>query len=271
MTDNILVLLDVTPDGELAKSAAGLLGVAASLGTPVALLVGHGDHSEGLAAAAAEAGAGKVLIAAGDATAYVAATVDALSAAFDLTSPAAVLAAHSDQSKEALARFAMRGNSALSIDAINVSRDAEGIVAHHSAYGGAYTVTSSSTFGAPAITVRQGAIETRAVAAPLVVEQLAVSSSGRKAATVVSVDVADAPTTSRPELRGATKVVSGGRPRCRCRCISRRRRCRFRSAEFPGGPNWRAGCTAALYCSGNLRRDPAQGWYADFKNNHRDQ
>jgi electron transfer flavoprotein alpha subunit len=211
MTDNILVLLDATPDGELAKSAAGLLGVAASLGTPVALLVGHGDHSEGLAAAAAEAGAGKVLIAAGDATAYVAATVDALSAAFDLTSPAAVLAAHSDQSKEALARFAMRGNSALSIDAINVSRDAEGIVAHHSAYGGAYTVTSSSTFGAPAITVRQGAIETRAVAAPLVVEQLAVSSSGRKAATVVSVDVADAPTTSRPELRGATKVVSGGR------------------------------------------------------------
>ena len=37
--DSILVLLDVTPAGELAKSSAGLLGAAASVGTPVALVV----------------------------------------------------------------------------------------------------------------------------------------------------------------------------------------------------------------------------------------
>ena len=37
--DSILVLLDVIPAGELAQSSAGLLGAAASVGTPVALVV----------------------------------------------------------------------------------------------------------------------------------------------------------------------------------------------------------------------------------------
>ncbi|KXC07396.1 hypothetical protein [Microbacterium hominis] len=42
--DSILVLLDVTPAGELASSAAGLLGAAAGIGAPVALVVG-GDRA----------------------------------------------------------------------------------------------------------------------------------------------------------------------------------------------------------------------------------
>ena len=37
--DSILVLLDVTPAGELAKSSAALLGAAASVGTPVAVVI----------------------------------------------------------------------------------------------------------------------------------------------------------------------------------------------------------------------------------------
>ena len=37
--DSLLVLVDVMPSGELAKSAAGLLGAAAGVGTPVALVV----------------------------------------------------------------------------------------------------------------------------------------------------------------------------------------------------------------------------------------
>ncbi|MBF9336245.1 electron transfer flavoprotein subunit alpha/FixB family protein, partial [Microbacterium lacticum] len=41
--DSILVVLDVTPSGELASSAAGLLGAAAQVGTPVALVVAPGD------------------------------------------------------------------------------------------------------------------------------------------------------------------------------------------------------------------------------------
>ena len=59
--DSILVLLDVTPAGELAKSSAGLLGAAASVGTPVALVV---SPAAGLAAEAGALGAASVLVAA---------------------------------------------------------------------------------------------------------------------------------------------------------------------------------------------------------------
>jgi electron transfer flavoprotein alpha subunit len=211
MTNNILVLLDVSADGSLAPSAHELLGAAESIGTPVALLVGYAEHRDALAQAAADAGATKVLLADGDDGAYVVPVVDALVAAFELTKPDAVLAAHSDRSKEAVARLAVRAGCAVNVDAVNVTRDSEGVVAHHSAYGGAYTVASAATFGAPVITVRQGSIEARAGKQPLASEALTVAASNRKSATISSVTIADAPTTSRPELRGAKKVVSGGR------------------------------------------------------------
>jgi len=83
-------------------------------------------------------------------------------------------------------------------------------VAHHSIYGGAYNVTSTSTFGAPVITVRQGSIEARAAAQPQATETLAVTGSEKPAARIDSFEEATA-ATSRPELRGAAKVVAGGR------------------------------------------------------------
>ena len=211
MTDNILVLLDSTPDGQLSKNTPGLLGAASVLGNPVALIVGAGEHADALAAAAAGLGAAKVLLADGDSSIYSTPTVDALQAAAALVQPAAVLAAHSDQSKEVVARFAIRNGAAVNYDAIDVSRDAEGIIASHSAYGGAFVVTSAVTFAAPVITVRQGVVEARGTAQPVVAEKLAVTASGRKSAVIESLVVADAPTSTRPELRGATKVVSGGR------------------------------------------------------------
>lgn len=204
--DSILVLLDVTPSGALAKSAAGLLGAAAQVGTPVALIVGD----PALATDAAALGASAVLVAA-PGEGLVVPVVDALVAAADLVRPDAVLASHSIEGREAAGRFAARTRSAIAVDAVGVSRDAEGVVAHHSVYGGAYNVDSAVTWGAPVITIRQGAIDARAeaVASPEV-ETLSVTSSGRKAATVVSVEEV-AVTSSRPELRGAAKVVSGGR------------------------------------------------------------
>ena len=59
--DSILVLLDTTTEGGLAKSSAALLGAAASVGTPVALIVAGEAEAAGLAAAAAELGAATVL------------------------------------------------------------------------------------------------------------------------------------------------------------------------------------------------------------------
>ena len=125
--------------------------------------------------------------------------------------PDAVLVSHLVDGREAAGRFAARTRSGLAVDAVGVSRDAEGVVAHHSVYGGAYNVEAAVTWGAPVITVRQGAVDARAeaVASPPV-EQLSVTPSGRKAATVGAVEEAVVSST-RPELRGAAKVVSGGR------------------------------------------------------------
>ena len=204
--DSILVLLDTTPAGALAKSAAEVLGAAASVGTPVALVVGD----ESLATDAAALGAASVLVAApGDGLG--AGGVDALTSAADLVRPDAIVVSHSIEGREAAGRYAARTRSALAVDAVGVSRDAEGVVAHHSVYGGAYNVDSAATWGAPVITIRQGSVDARAEAvAAAEVDKLDVRTSGRRAATVTSVDEAVV-SSSRPELRGAAKVVSGGR------------------------------------------------------------
>jgi electron transfer flavoprotein alpha subunit len=202
--DSILVLLDTTPDGALAKSSAALLGAASAVGTPVALVLGD----DAAAKAAAELGAATVLRAPVPADGQVG-VVDALAAAAALVRPDAVLASHSVDGREAAARFAVRSRSGLVVDAIEVARDDQGVIARGSAYGGSYTVTSTVTHGAPVITVRQGAVEARAEARPLAEITLDVTASGVAAATIGSVEVAEK-TGGRPDLRGAAKVVSGG-------------------------------------------------------------
>ena len=207
--DSILVLLDTTPDGGLVRSAAGLLGAAAAVGTPVALIVGP----ESLAADAGALGAAAVLIADGASakTALTVPVVDALAAAAELVKPDAVLISNSIEGRDVAGRYAARSRSALSVDAIGVARDDEGVLAQHSVYGGSYNVTSAPTFGAPIITVRQGAVEARAEAVDSPdVQTIVAPASGAAAATIESFEEAVV-ASSRPELRGATKVVSGGR------------------------------------------------------------
>lgn len=211
--DSILVLLDVTPEGELAKSSAGLLGAAAQVGTPVALVVAGDSAQAALTTAAGQLGAATVLTAGlgGADSALTVPLVDALQAAVALVQPDAVLISNSIEGRDVAGRFAVRSGSALAVDAVGVARDDEGIVAQHSVYGGAYNVTSAATFGAPVITVRQGAVDARAeaVAEPTVVPVEA-AASGASAATIESFE-AEVSTSTRPELRGAVKVVSGGR------------------------------------------------------------
>ncbi|HTN55577.1 MAG TPA: electron transfer flavoprotein subunit alpha/FixB family protein [Microbacterium sp.] len=204
---SILVLVDVGPSGDAASSTAALIGAASTIGAPVALIVGG---SQAATDAAAAAGAQVVLTAAGDATALTVPVVDALQTAYQQVQPDAVLISNSISGRDAAGRFAVRERLALSVDAVGVSRDDEGIVAHHSVYGGSYLTDSAPTFGAPVITVRQGAVDTRADAATPVVEELAVTASGAVAATAGEIAAVEK-TSSRPELRGASKVVSGGR------------------------------------------------------------
>jgi len=206
--DAILVLLDVTAAGELAGSAAGLLGAAATVGTPVALLP---SESAELAADAAALGAAVVLMAPNVDRDVVTVTVtDALTAAVARVQPAAVLVSNSVEGREVAARFAARSRSALAVDAVGVERDDEGVVALHSVYGGAYNASSAATFGPLVVTVRQGAVEARAEAAALQTQQLEVAASAARAASVTGFEPTEVSST-RPDLRGAVKVVSGGR------------------------------------------------------------
>jgi electron transfer flavoprotein alpha subunit len=206
--DSILVLVDVTPAGDAASSTAALIGAAAQIGTPVALVPGGGQSAVDAVTAA---GAAVVLTADADAEALTIPLVDALQAAYKKVQPDAVLVSNSIAGRDVAGRLAVREKLALSIDAVGVARDDEGIIAHHSVYGGAFLTDSAPTFGAPIVTVRQGAVDERAeaVAAP-VVEALEVTASGAVAAKAGAIEVVEVES-SRPELRGASKVVAGGR------------------------------------------------------------
>lgn len=205
--DSILVVLEPQASGALEDAAAGLLGAASQAGTPVALVLGP----ETLAADAAALGATRVLVATPTDTAALGTfAVDALQAAVASVAPDAVLVSNSVNGRDTAARFAARTKSALAVDAIGVARDDLGVVAQHSVYGGAYNVTSAPTFGAPVVTIRQGAVDARAEAQTAQAEPLTVTDSGAPAARIDSFE-AVTEVSSRPELRGAARVVSGGR------------------------------------------------------------
>lgn len=196
----ILVLLDLDPQGALAPSSAELLGAAAAVGSPVALIVGAPER----APEAAGLGAVRVLTAPG------ADPADALVAAAQHVQPDAIVTAGSIAGRDAAARCAIRQGWGINVDAVGISRDDEGIVSQHSVFGGGYTVDAAVTTGVPVITVRQGSIEHRAEPAESVHEALEVPVSGRRRAEVGEI-TAEVRESTRPDLRGAERVVSGGR------------------------------------------------------------
>ncbi|MGC0370079.1 electron transfer flavoprotein subunit alpha/FixB family protein [Microbacterium sp. SLBN-111] len=208
----ILALLDVTPAGVLAPSAAEVLGAAATIGEPVAVVpVPPGADADALTAAAGAAGAAQVIRVSIPEGSVVTPLVDALAAAEGLVVPAAVLVAHSIDGREAAARFAVRTHRALLIDTVGVGVDEEGIIAHHSVFGSNYLVDAAATAGAPVITLRQGAVDERAVAVDSpTVHTLSIEPSARRSARADAFVLAEI-SSSRPDLRRAKKVVSGGR------------------------------------------------------------
>lgn len=204
--DSILVSLETTPLGELAPSSAALLGAAALVGTPVALLV-HTDQS--LVEHASALGASAVLHVATD-DRSLESTVAALAAAVDRVRPDAILVSNSIDGRDVAGRLAARLGLAIAVDAVGVTRDEHGVLAHHSVYGGDYTVESAATHGPVVVTVRQGAIDARAHVQPSVVVPLTVERSSVRAPQVDAFQPHPISST-RPDLRGAATVVSGGR------------------------------------------------------------
>ena len=201
----IVLLLSLDNSGNISSSAAGMVGGAAQVGTPIALVLSDDDT---VIRAAGELGAATVLHASTPLT--LEDQVDALDAAYRLLSPEAIMVQNSIDGRDIAGRFAARNKLALAVDCVGISRDEEGILAHHSVYGGGYNTVSAASTGAIVMTVRQGSIEERAE-----------PGQGKPVALGVTKSVAPRPvrgafhpavvSSTRPELRGAKIVVSGGR------------------------------------------------------------
>ncbi|MGW5121234.1 electron transfer flavoprotein subunit alpha/FixB family protein [Streptomyces noursei] len=205
----VLVYVDHV-DGAVRKPTLELLTLARRIGEPVAVHLGAGVDTA--APVLAEHGAVKVLAAdAPEFTEYlVAPKVDALQAAYDAVSPAAVLLPSSVEGKEIGARLAVRSGSGIITDAVDVEAGDDGPVATQSVFAASYTTKSRITKGTPVITVKPNSAAPEAAPAAGAVEQLAVTVADASKATKI-VSRTPRESTGRPELTEAAIVVSGGR------------------------------------------------------------
>ncbi|AZI57544.1 electron transfer flavoprotein subunit alpha/FixB family protein [Nakamurella antarctica] len=203
----VLVLVEHS-EGALRKVTGELLTAAARIGSPSAVVVGIPGTSDPLAAELAALGAEKIYVAESDdaATYLITPAVAALAAASALASPAAILLSASVDGREIAGRLAVRLDSGMLADVVDIDSD---IVGTHSVFGGSYTVHAKVTRGIPVVTIRANSID--AAPSPGAGTRVPVEFSVDPAASAVVVAVHVEPAGDRPELGGATVVVSGGR------------------------------------------------------------
>ena len=209
---SILALIELTHTGHATASARGQLAVAARLGTPVAVTVSGVPLPPETVATLGELGAAKIhAVETAEAnTSLLTPLVDGLADAVRAYDPAAVLLAASVDGREAAARLAVRTGGGLLADVVDAAPTDAGIVTEHSVFGGGYTVHAQVSGALPIITLRSGAIDEQAAPATAEVNVVRLEPGTARTATITS--HADVPEeSSRPELRGAATVVSGGR------------------------------------------------------------
>ncbi len=207
---NVLVLIELSSAGEVRPTAPELIAAAARLGTPVAVIATKPGAGAAVAETLGSFGAAQVYVGESDAvgTSLVSPQVEALASAIAALEPSAIVVGNSIDSRDVAGRVAARTGAAIVMDAVDLKSDGGKVVATHSIFGGAYTV--ESTVGGPLaiVVMRQGSVEERAAATTAAVTTVAVEASAASA-VIDSVDAAVA--SGRPGLRGATRVVSGGR------------------------------------------------------------
>ena len=202
----VLVLIDA-PDGKVTKPSLELLTIARRIGEPSAVVFGAADN-----AVLAEYGAEKIYTL--DDAAYndylVAPKAEALAKLVADKGPAAVLVGSSAEGKEIAARVALKTESGLITDAVDVKADGGTITTTQSVFAGNFTVDAVVTKGSPVIAVKPNSAAPEAAAGAGAVEAVSVEISDlAKSAKVTSSKEKAA--SGRPELTEAAIVVSGGR------------------------------------------------------------
>ena len=211
----ILVLVDHV-EGSVRKTTTELLTIARRFGDPVAVFVGQGyDRAAGTLA---EFGATQVLTIEGDVEGYlVAAKAEALAAAVEAAGGAGalggVLIASSAEGKEIAGRLAVKLESGVITDAVDVQAGPDGApVTTQSAFAGGFSVRARVTKGVPIITVKPNSAAPEPVAGTgeVPVTPVPVTPSAQATAARI-VERRPKGRTGRPDLAEAAYIVSGGR------------------------------------------------------------
>jgi electron transfer flavoprotein alpha subunit len=207
----VLVLVDHV-DGAVRKPTYELLTIAKRLGEPSAVFIGSPDKADAAADAVKKYGAEKVYVVDdADIKGYlVAPKAEALQQIAEQASPAAILITSGAEGKEVAGRLAVKLDSGLITDAVDVEADGGAPVTTQSVFAGNFTVKAKVTKGTPVITVKPNAATPEESAGAGAVENVSVtiSDSAKKAQIVAS---QPRESSGRPELTEAAIVVSGGR------------------------------------------------------------
>ena len=204
----ILVLIDHA-EGAVKKPTYELLTLARRLGEPSAVFIGPADKASGATEKVKKYGADKVYVVDdSEIKGYlVAPKAEVLQQLVEKASPDAVLIPSSFEGKEIAARLAIKIESGLITDAVDVE---EGPVTTQSVFAGNYTVTAKVTKGTPVITVKPNSATPEEADGAAAVEEFSPTISDvAKGAKVVASQPRKS--TGRPELTDAAIVVSGGR------------------------------------------------------------
>jgi electron transfer flavoprotein alpha subunit len=202
----ILVLVDHV-DGHVTKPTLELLTIARRLGEPSAVFIGA--DASAAAESLAKFGAEKIYtVSDADTKDYlVAPKAEVLAQLVEKTSPAAVLVPSTGEGKEIAARLAVKTESGLITDAVDVAADG---TTTQSVFAGNFTVQAKVTKGTPIITVKPNSATPEEVGAAGTQEAFeATVSDTAKAARITSSEPRKA--SGRPELTEAAIVVAGGR------------------------------------------------------------
>jgi electron transfer flavoprotein alpha subunit len=206
----VLVLVDHV-DGAVRKTTNELLTIARRLGEPSAVFIGAlGDDA---AATLKQYGAEKIYVVDdADIKGYlVAPKAEVLAQLVGSASPAAVLVSASAEGKEIAGRLAVKTDSGVITDAVDVQAGAAGgPVTTQSVFAGNFTVQAKVTKGTPIIAVKPNAAAPEAVDGAGAVENVSVTiTEAAKGAVVTGSEPKKA--SGRPELTEAAIVVAGGR------------------------------------------------------------
>ena len=202
----ILVLAEHTGD-DVKKVTLELITLARRFGEPSVVWTGPG--AEQGQARCAEYGAARIYVADAAIDDYVVApAAELLAQLVREKSPALVLLAGTPQGKEVAGRLAVKIDSGVLTDAVDLQPGDDGPVAEQSIFGGATIVHSRVRRGTPIVAVRPNAVALEAT--PGAAELSPVSLTGDlTGATVINRVVAERG--ERPDLTEASIVVSGGR------------------------------------------------------------